>query len=164
MLAEDQRKTGIFTVSKLNFWKKSHFQFYIELQIILNQFWIHQQAWRKQTSKLPIQHGIDKFSTGRLWHRFDHFSHESVHREDYNRGSPTLILDARRCPHHHWFESNVRETTISRNNDTFGMESLRSATIKNRTFYLPGNMKTVLEIVHQKSRLEFINSSMQHII
>jgi len=40
---------------------------------------------------------------------------------------------------------------ISRNNDTFGMESLRSATIKNRTFYLPGNMKTVLEIVHQKT-------------
>ncbi|XP_063690481.1 uncharacterized protein LOC134823061 [Bolinopsis microptera] len=40
---------------------------------------------------------------------------------------------------------------ITRNNDTFGMESVRPATIKNRTFYLPGNMKTILEIVHQKT-------------
>ncbi|XP_063691395.1 uncharacterized protein LOC134823770 [Bolinopsis microptera] len=38
---------------------------------------------------------------------------------------------------------------ITRNNETFKMESLRPATIKNKRFYLPGQIKTILEIVHQ---------------
>jgi len=92
----------------------------------------------RRGNSLKLMNSVEENSEDDLWDEIGDDENEGDEMEDDESNMP--ISDTEGC--------GVARN-ITRNNATFQMESLRPATIKNRTFYLPGQIKTILEIIHQ---------------